>query len=147
VRPVRRRLGSERGSATIEAVIIVPALMVFAGLVLTAGRVTIAHQSVELAAAEAARSASLARSPAEAQTQAAAAASAALDDRRLDCRSRSVVLDTADLSAPLGAAGRVTARVVCVVDLSDVAVLGLPGTVTIDARAASPVDRYRERRR
>lgn len=147
MRLVGRRLGSERGSATIEAVIVVPALIVFAGLVLTAGRVTIAHQSVELAAAEAARSASLARSPAEAQTQAAAAASAALDDRRLDCRSRSVVLDTADLAAPLGTAGRVTARVVCVVDLSDVAVPGLPGAVTIDARAASPVDRYRERRR
>ncbi|WP_375424846.1 TadE family protein [uncultured Friedmanniella sp.] len=147
MRTVKRRHGSERGSATIEAVIIVPALMVFAALVLAAGRVTIAHQSVELAAAEAARSASLARSPAEAQAQGAAAASAALDDRRLDCRSRSVLVDAANLSAPLGTAGQVTTRVVCVVDLSDVAVPGLPGTVTIDARAASPVDQYRERGR
>jgi len=132
---------------TIEAVIIVPALLIFAGLVLGAGQVTIAHQSVELAAAEAARSASLARSAGEGQVQAAAAASAILDGRGLRCRSRSVAVESAAFSSPVGVGGRVTARVVCVVDLGDVAVPGLPGTVTIDAIGTSPLDRYREKRR
>lgn len=147
MRSVGRRPVGERGSVTIEAVILVPALLIFAGLVLAAGRVTIAHQSVELAAAEAARSASLARSAGEGQAQAAAAASAALDGRGLRCRSTSVAVDTAAFSAPVGVAGRVTARVVCVVDLGDVAVPGLPGAVTVDAQGTSPLDRYREKRR
>ena len=39
----------------------------------------------------------------------------------------------------------VTATVTCVVNLSDVAVPGLPGTRTITATMSSPLDTYRER--
>ena len=66
-----RKRDRERGSATIEAVIIVPAFMLFIALIIAAGRVQMARQSVDAAAAEAARAASISRTAAEAHTRAA----------------------------------------------------------------------------
>ena len=48
----RRHLDRERGSAVIEAVIGVPAFMLFVALIVFAGRVAIAHQGVQSAAAD-----------------------------------------------------------------------------------------------
>ena len=55
-------------------------------------------------------------------------------------------VDTAGFTAPVGAPAQVTARVSCVVALADLAVPGLPGTKTLRASFASPLDSYRERR-
>jgi len=51
----------ERGSATVEAVIGVPAFLLLLGLLIVGGRVAIAHQVVQSAASDAARAASIAR--------------------------------------------------------------------------------------
>ena len=64
----------ERGSAAIEAVIGVPAFLLFVGLIIFGGRTATTHQSVETAAADAARSASLERTSSSARTQAISAA-------------------------------------------------------------------------
>jgi hypothetical protein len=45
----------------------------------------------------------------------------------------------------VGTPASVTATVTCVVNLSDVAIPGLPGTRTITATMSSPLDTYRER--
>lgn len=66
----------ERGSATLELVLLAPALLVVVGVVIAAGRVEVASAAVEHAAAEAARSASLTR------TVPAAAAAAETAGRR-----------------------------------------------------------------
>ena len=60
----RPRPSRQRGSAVIETVIGIPAFMLFVALIVYAGRVAIAHQVVQSAAADAARSASIARTPA-----------------------------------------------------------------------------------
>lgn len=139
------RRDQERGSATIEAVIIVPALMLFVALIVAAGRVQMAHQSVDAAAAEAARAASISRTANEAQTRATTSGTQALANQGLKCATTTVTVDTSGFAAPVGAPATVSATVSCVVALDDVALPGLPGAITVDATVHSPLDTYRGR--
>ena len=84
----------ERGSAAIELVLLVPALMLLLLFAVAGGRVAIAHGSVQQAAADAARAASIARTAGAAQTTAVAAARATLANQGLTCASMTVTLDT-----------------------------------------------------
>lgn len=135
----------DMGSASIEAVIGVPAFMLFVVLIIFGGRVAIAHQAVESAAAEAARTASIARTAGEARTDGAAYAAATLANQRVRCVSQSVTIDTAGFAVPVGTPASVSATVSCVVDLSDLSAPGVPGTRTVTATMSSPLDTYRER--
>ncbi len=56
-----RERGTDRGSATIELAVLAPALLALLGLVIVAGRISVAGSAVEQAAASAARAASIAR--------------------------------------------------------------------------------------
>lgn len=141
---VRNRTDRERGSEAIEAAIGIPAFMLFVALIMAGGRLAIAHQAVESAAADGARSASIARSQGEAHGAATSAAGASLANQGLSCVSRAVSVDTSGFIVPVGTAGSVSVTVSCVVNLSDVAVPGLPGTKTITSTSVSPVDTYRE---
>lgn len=142
---MNRRQDRERGSVTIEAVIVVPALLLFISLIIAVGRVQIAHQIVDAAAAEAARAASLARDPADAQTRASTSGEQALTNYGLGCASSSVNIDTSGFAAPVGTPAYVSATITCVVDLGDVAIPGMPGAITITSTVASPLDTFRER--
>ena len=137
---VRRR--RDRGSATIEAVILAPAFLLFIGLIIGAGRVATAHQSVESAAAEAARTASISRTAGQARADATSSAQHTLANQGIQCASLTVDVDTSGFSTPVGTPARVTATVVCVGDLS---VPGMPGTIRIAATVGSPLDTYRGR--
>lgn len=136
----------ERGSAAIEAVIAIPAFVLFVVVIIAAGRVAMAHQSVEAAAAEAARSASLARTPGDAQAKATAAGAQTLVNQGLQCGSTTVTVDTSGFAVPVGSPAQVSAHVACDVDLGDLtSIPGLPGTITVDATVGSPLDTYRGR--
>lgn len=135
----------ERGDATLEAVIGVPAFALFVLLIIFAGRVANAHQAVDSAAAEAARSASISRTQAAAATAGTDAAAHTLANEGLRCRSTSVAVDTSGFTVPAGTPARVTARVACAVDLGDLTAAGLPGTLTVSSSMDSPIDTFRER--
>ena len=135
----------ERGSAAIEVVLLVPALMFLLLFAVAGGRVAIAHGSVEQAAADAARAASIARTASSAQATAAEAARATLANQGLSCTSLTVTLDTSGFATPVGTPANVAATVSCTVRLSDLAVPGLPDRV-ITATVSSPLDIYRGRR-
>ncbi len=135
----------ERGSAVIETVIGVPAFGLFIALIIFAGRVAIAHQAVETAAADAARAASIARTQDQARTRAAASAATTLHDQSVTCVSTRVTVDTTGFTNPVGTPASVSATVTCVVELSDLALPGLPGTRTVTVTVTSPLDTYRER--
>lgn len=141
----RLRADDERGSATLEAAILTPALILLIGLVVIAGRVQIARSAVEHAAAVAARAASLARTPDAAQVAAADAAGRELTGQGITCSPSSVTLDTAGYAAPVGQAASITAAVTCTVAFDDLVVPGMPGTRTLNAHATSVLDRYRSR--
>jgi Flp pilus assembly protein TadG len=140
-----RRQDSERGSAVIEAVIGVPAFMLFVALIIFAGRVAIAHQGVQSAAADAARSASIARTQGAAQTAGETAAATSLANQHVNCTVSTVSVDTTGFASPVGTPATINATVTCHVNLSDL-LPGVPGSKAITATMSSPLDTYRERR-
>lgn len=135
--------GGDRGAATIEVVVLSSGLVLFICLMILAGRLAIAHQSVGAAAAEAAREASIQRTAPTARVQARKAAEASLANQGLDCGDVDVELDTGDFSKAPGVAGEVSATVSCRVELKDLALPGVPGSRWVDASAVSPLDTYR----
>ena len=137
---------TDPGSVTLELAILGPALLLLLGLVIAAGRIAVTGGAIEAAARDAARQASISRDPATAAAAARAAALDTLAEQDLRCTSLTVSVDTAAFASPVGAPAQVIARVSCVVALTDLAVPGLPGTKTLRASFASPLDSYRERR-
>lgn len=135
----------ERGSATIEAAIGVPAFMLFVGLIIFGGRTATTHEAVESATADAARTASMARTSSEAASAAHRAAQESLADQQIRCRSVSADVSTAGFSAPVGEPASVDVTVSCRLDLSDLSVPGVPGSRVIRAHVSSPIDTWRER--
>ena len=136
---------SERGSAAIETAIGAPAFLLFIALIIGAGRIAIARQSVEAAAAEGARSASIARTQSSADHDAITSAAATLANQQLQCVTTRVVVDTSGFAKPVGAPAAVSVTVTCTVNLSDIAIPGLPGTLPITETMTSPLDTYRGR--
>jgi Flp pilus assembly protein TadG len=138
-----RHRRTDHGSATLELVILAPALIIALLFVIAAGRIAQAHAAVEAAARDAARQASIARDPGTAQSTATSSAQATLSREGLTCQPQ-VTVDTAGLSAPLGQPSSVTAHVTCHVNLADVTPAGV-SSLTVSASFSSPVDPYRGR--
>jgi Flp pilus assembly protein TadG len=142
---LRRRLGGERGSVSLELVVLTPGLLLVVGVLIYGGRLELAKQSVQSAASQAAREASIARTQPEANSTADAAATRSLAEQGLNCVTSSVSVGTSAFASPAGTPATITAVVTCVVNLSDLAVPGIPGSQTVTATADSPLDTYRER--
>jgi Flp pilus assembly protein TadG len=144
-RPQRgRRRWDERGSASIEAVIAGPAVVLMILLVIFGGRVALAHQTVQGIAADTARAASLART----QTQARADATTTMQtgfDQHLTCTQQNLQLDLAGFRRPAGTPASVTATITCAVQTADLG-LPIPAQLVITETATSPIDTYRARR-
>jgi uncharacterized protein (UPF0333 family) len=145
-RPWFARRRGERGNAALELVILAPVIVLLIGMVVAAGRTTIAQGSVDAAARDAARQASIARSPADALTAAQDSASAVLAGENLDCTPTIEMpgLDQA-FATPVGEPASVTAIVSCTVSLSDLLVPGLPGSKLLTGTFTSPIDPFRGR--
>ena len=120
-------------------------LLLFLGLLIAAGRITVTRMAVNDAARDAARQASIARTPGDAQAAAVRSADAALRADGLDC-TPAVSVDTGGFAVPVGGSAQVTATVTCDVRLSDLtAVPGMPGSRSLTATFTSPLDPYRAR--
>jgi len=140
-----RPLTSERGSASVEAAIGVPAFLLLVGLLVLGGRTAIAQQAVHAAASDAARAASIARTVSTARADASSAAHTSLTNQHLDCATTTVTVDTAAFGTPVGTPGQVSATVTCALRLDDIGMPGIAGTKTITATMSSPLDTYRGR--
>lgn len=139
------RVRDERGSASVEAAVGLPAFVLFVGLIIFGGRTATTHEAVESAAADAARSASIARTSSQAQEDAKNAAQASLANQQIHCLSVDVGVDTSDFSKPVGEPGTVAVTVQCRLDLADLSVPGVPGDRVVKATMSSPLDTWRER--
>lgn len=139
----RRR--DDRGSASIEAAVGIPAFVLFVGLIIFGGRTASTHQAVESAAADAARSASIARTSSTANQSAKAAARASLTNQGIECLNIKVTVDTSQFVRPVGESATVSVSVECRLDLADLSVPGVPGSRIIQATVSSPLDSFRER--
>jgi Flp pilus assembly protein TadG len=136
----RRAARNDAGNAALELVVLAPVIFILIALVVAAGRTSIAQGSVDAAARDAARQASISLTPGAAQVAAQSSAQAALSGDGLDC------VDTRQfVTVPVGLPASVTATVFCRVPLSDLVVPGLPGSRTLWFSFSSPLDPYRER--
>jgi Flp pilus assembly protein TadG len=134
------RSRDDTGLMALEMAILAPIAIVMLLVVVAFGRVTQGRTTVDQAAAAAARTASLARSPGQADADAAQAARDTLTGAGLSCASSSVDVDTTAFRP----GGQVTASVVCTVDLSSLAIAGLPGSLTLRASVTSPIEELRD---
>ncbi|HOA89096.1 TadE/TadG family type IV pilus assembly protein [Propioniciclava tarda] len=137
----------ERGAVTVEFVLLLPVLLLLAGIVIAGARLEWARSGVEQLAASAARQASLARTSSLAQSSAQDLVRSDAAASGLTCLAGApaLALDTSGFAVPVGQPARVTARVTCGVRLADVLVPGIPGSISVEATATSTLDRYRGR--
>lgn len=140
----RRRCG-ERGSAAVEMALLAPMLGSLVLVVIFGGRLALTRQTVQAAAADAARAASIARTAGEAERSAGQIAQSTLANQSVKCAASSVDVDTSGFAKPVGTAATITVTVSCDVATADLT-LPLPGTIRILSTSSSELDVYRGRR-
>jgi Tfp pilus assembly protein PilX len=136
---------ADRGSATVEMVIVMPVVVLVVMLAVVGGRVTVAQAAVEAAARDAARQASIARTASQARTNAISSASASLKSRGILCESQSISVDVRGFAREVGLPAVVSATISCAVPLKDIGIPLLPGVSVRKASFTSPLDPYRGR--
>ena len=129
----------ERGSVAAELTLLVPALLVLLLFVVFCGRLAEARLRVDDAAHQAARAATLARSASQADVDGRAAAQESLAWAGVSCQQLAVEVRSAGFQP----GGVVSVTVTCRVGASNLALLAVPGTVAVSARAESVLDRWR----
>jgi Flp pilus assembly protein TadG len=140
--PTKTRTGTDReeGIGILDTLVAVPLLVAVGVLIVALARVRLADGLVIDAANDAARAASLQRSSGAAAAAASSAAATSLAGTNTSCQGGPAVsVDTSNWVA----GGSVSVTVTCTANLSDVAVPGLPGSHTLDARATAPIERFR----
>lgn len=144
-RGATRKMATEDGNAALELLILAPVILALIGLVIAAGRTSVAQGSVDAAARDAARQASISLTSGAAREAALSSANAALHADGLHCKPVVRLNTEPGFSTPLGQPAQVSASVSCTVPLSDLLVPGVPGSRTLTAQFTSPLDPYRSR--
>jgi Flp pilus assembly protein TadG len=126
-------LRDQRGSMAVEAVIVAPVLLMFAMLVVAGGRYVGVQGDIQAAARDAARAAALEDTRGEAEQAARSTIAASLDGS--DC----AVAFNADWRPD----GTVSVLLRCQVSYDGLGLIGLPGSVSIDADSRVRLDPYR----
>lgn len=140
----RHRAASDDGGLSLEMVIIAPLLIMVLLLITGFARVAAANSTVDSAAYSAARAASIARGSGQASGDAQTAAQQVLNQEGIKCPAK-VSVDTSGFGTEPGETASVQVNINCPVQLSDLAVPGMPGTVEITSDASSVIDTYRGR--
>jgi Flp pilus assembly protein TadG len=126
----------DQGSVSVELAVLTPAIALMLALVVLVGRVQSSRADVEAAAHSAARAITLSRDPSDAVEEAHAVTAERLRVGSRSCRAL-------DWDARITEAD-VTVTVACDVDLSEAALLPVPGTFTVSATSTEVLDRFRE---
>jgi Flp pilus assembly protein TadG len=144
IRPRHASL-DQRGAATVELTLLVPALLLVIGLLVAGGRLWFVRTTVNEAAQTAARAGSLSRSASVAASAAREAGSQSLATAGLRCRSTSVSINSAAFSVPAGTPSTINSTVICTVDFSDIVLPGWPGSIQLTGHGSAALDTYRSR--
>ena len=146
-RPTARRdlARSDRGSAAVELVLVVPALVLVLGLLIAGGRLWFARATVVEASESAARAASLARTAGDARGAGQRAGHRVLDTDGLRCAGLSVTVDVGAFGVPVGTPATVRSTVTCRVPFADLTLPGMPGSILVRSDGGAALDTYRAR--
>jgi hypothetical protein len=141
--------GGEHGGMAVELAITMPLLLALLASTMMIGRSANAVSAVEMAAYDAARTASLARDAGTATTQATDSVRESLRQQGYTCADGPQVevagVPDDPWSVPVGEPASVVVRVTCRVSYADIAVAGVPAGRTISRYFVSPLDQYRVR--
>lgn len=129
----------DRGSLTVELVVVTPVLFAIALTVIVFGRISEAHQQVIEASRAAAEAAAVEPTAASAQSGASDIAVIAGYSSSHTCVHAAVSTNVAHFYP----GGYVSVTVTCQVSLSDVGLPGMPGTTTVSSTSIAPIDPYR----
>lgn len=129
----------ERGSVSVELVLLTPVLVGLLCLTVAFGRIQNARADIEAAGRVAARAASIERTATAARRAGERAATAELTASGYRCDHLVVEVDTGGFAA--GAS--VSSSVSCTLHLADVTGMGIPSAYTFTARFSEPIDRFR----
>jgi Flp pilus assembly protein TadG len=124
---------------TAELVVLAPVVLLFALMAIGLGRVEQARQELADAAQAGAEAASHVPTAGQATQAATDAATPAVAGQVHVCASPQVSVDTSAFEP----GGTVRVTVACRVELSDLLVPGLPGSISLDATDGAPIDPYR----
>jgi Flp pilus assembly protein TadG len=133
------RACDDRGSLTVELVVLTPVVVIVILATLVFGRISEARQQVVEASRAGAEAAAVLPTVGTAQWVGSINSVIDLIGRTHTCANAAISVDTSHFEP----GGYVTARVTCVVLLSDIGFPGLPGSTTVTASATAPIDPYR----
>jgi Flp pilus assembly protein TadG len=129
----------QRGSLTVELVVLTPVIVVFVLTALAFGRFELAREQVIGAARAAAEAASVAPDSGVAQSAAVTAATPIVVGGAHSCTHLNVVAGTENF-AP---GGSVRVTVTCQISFADLLVPGMPGHADVQAVVSAPIDPFR----
>ncbi|MGA2836822.1 MAG: TadE/TadG family type IV pilus assembly protein [Acidimicrobiales bacterium] len=132
-------VSDDRGSLSVELVVLAPVVLLVVLATLVFGRVSEARQQVVEASRAGAEMAAVLPTVGTAQWVGSINAVINLIGRTHTCAHATISVDTSHFEP----GGYVTATVSCVVLLSDIGFPGLPGSTTVTASATAPIDPYR----
>lgn len=135
----------QRGAAAVEVSLLIPLLVVLLLAMAGGWRISHARAQVVEAAAAGARAATIPTSAGQATQLARQAIEADLATVGVHCHGLTIDVDTTAFASPPGHQGDVAVELSCQVNLADVVVPGMPGSMTITASATEPIDTFRER--
>lgn len=134
---ILRRSHPERGSMSVEIVLMVPILVLFLLLVLAGGRYVAARADIESAARDAARAASFERDGFAARAAALSAVNASdVEDNFSSCA-------VTNIGGQFEAGGVVDVTIRCAVSNRGLGLIGLTGSEHFEATSSAPIDQYR----
>ncbi|GAB3708257.1 TadE/TadG family type IV pilus assembly protein [Mariniluteicoccus flavus] len=136
----------ERGAASVEALVLVPVLLLVVACLVAGARVWFARSVVADAAHAGARAATLERSAPAAGVRARAVVAESLRTQGMRCADQHVQVDVGGFAAAVGQPARVRVDVSCRVPLGDLVGLAVPGKIDARGSGVSALDSFRERR-
>jgi len=135
-------MSKQRGSMSIEAVLIIPAFLIFLALIAAIGRTAAVREDLHASVVAGARIASLQTSSQAGESAARTAIESHLSDEGVDCTYIDISINSYAMDLPPGQSGEVTATITCTVPLSDLSVPGLPGQIQLSDTFSTPIDPY-----
>ena len=139
---MRERSRWDRGSMSIEAVLIIPAFLLFLALIAAIGRAASVTEDLHASVVAGARIASLASSSSAGESAARTAIEDHLSAEGVNCIYIDISINSQALDLPPGQPGEVSATVTCAVPLADLSVPGLPGQIQLTETFSTPIDPY-----
>ena len=136
------RRHSDDGLAALELALFTPLFIAMLLLIVGLGRASHGRQLLDQSGAAAARAASLDNTAPRAVSDARQAAADTLGQAGMSCNHLQVDVDTTAFRP----GGQINVTVHCTVELSRLALAGLPGSVTLASSSRSPLETYRDLR-